>query len=159
MAQFELLSVILSCIAVLLSAIVWNGQRKLQREANDLQRVTADLSKKQLQLIKEQEQQKYSAKLALSLVQDGRGYKLVLKNKSDVDALAVDLRPLGNTVDNNFLIESELQEKLPIKRLRGSEEVRFIAAISMGTPSVSEFHVTWQNSDGSTAVENFSVSL
>jgi hypothetical protein len=159
MSQFELLSVILSCIAIGLSLIVWGGQRKLQREANDLQRITADLSRKQLQLIKEQEQEKYSAKLSLSLVKEGKGYRLIVKNCSSVDAIAVDVRPTGKTVENNFMIDSEVREKLPIKRLRGGEEVRFLAAVSLGTPIVSSFHVTWQNTDGSTAMEDFSVSL
>lgn len=81
MSAFELLSVVLSGIAVLVSLLVWSGQRKLQREANDLQGITADLSRKQLQLIKEQEQGKFAASLSLSLVRDGKGYKLVLRNK------------------------------------------------------------------------------
>lgn len=158
-SNFELLSMVLSCVAVLVSLMVWNGQRKLQREANDLQKFTADLSRKQLQLIKEQEQSKFSAKLALSLVKDGRDYKLVLRNKSDVDALTVDLRPTKPALADSFLSESELQEKFPIKRLRGGDEVRLIAAVALGTPSVSEFHVTWKNADGSSAIEDFSVSL
>lgn len=159
MSAFELLSVVLSGIAVLVSLLVWSGQRKLQREANDLQRITADLSRKQLQLIKEQEQGKFAASLSLSLVRDGKGYKLVLRNKSEVDALVVDLRPTKPTLGDSFLIESELKEKFPIKRLRGGDEVRLIAAVALGSPTVSEFHVTWQNADGSTAMEDFSVSL
>jgi hypothetical protein len=159
MSDFEALTLVLSCIAVIVSLIVWSGQRKLQREANDLQKVTAELSRKQLQLIKEQEQRKFVAQLGLSLVKDGKGYKLVLANKGEADALAVDLRPVGSTIEHNFLIASELKDKLPIKRLRGGEEVRFLAAIGLGTPFVSEFHVSWQNADGSTGMEDFSVSL
>ena len=159
MSNFEALTLILSCVAVIVSLAVWNGQRKLQREANDLQRVTAELSRKQLQLIEEQEQSKFAAKLALSLTKDGKGYKLVLANKGEADALAVDLRPIGTTIENNYLIASELEEKLPIKRLRSGEEVRFLAALSMGTPIVSEFHVSWHNADGTTGMEDFSVSF
>ena len=155
MSNFEALTLILSCVAVIVSLAVWNGQRKLQREANDLQRVTAELSRKQLQLIKEQEQSKF----ALSLTKDGKGYKLVLANKGEADALAVDLRPIGTTIENNYLIASEMEEKLPIKRLRSGEEVRFLAAVSMGTPIVSEFHVSWHNADGTTGMEDFSVSF
>jgi len=155
MSNFEALTLILSCVAVIVSLAVWNGQRKLQREANDLQRVTAELSRKQLQLIKEQEQSKF----ALSLTKDGKGYKLVLANKGEADALAVDLRPIGTTIENNYLIASEMEEKLPIKRLRSGEEVRFLAAVSMGTPIVSEFHVSWHNADGTTGMEDFSVAF
>ena len=159
MTQFELVSLILSGIAVLVSLIVWNGQRKLQREANELQRTTAELSRKQLQLIKEQEAAKYQAKLALDLVPDGRGYKLVLSNTGAADALAVDLRPIGSSATETFLVDSELQDKLPHKRLRSGEQIRFIAAVSLGSAAVHEFHVTWQNEDGSTAMEEFVVSL
>ena len=159
MTQFEFVSLVLSGVAVLVSLVVWNGQRKLQREANELQRVTADLSRKQLQLIKEQEASKHQAKLALALVPDGRGYKLVLSNNGPADALAVDLRPIGSTAADSFLVESELKDKLPHKRLRSSEQLRFIAAVTPDTPAVQEFHVTWQNADGSTAMEHFAVSL
>ena len=159
MSDFETLTLVFSAVALLVSLVVWNGQRKLQREANDLQRVTAELSRKQLQLIKEQEGRKFTAKLALSLTTDGEGYKLVLKNEGEADALAVDLRPIGTTVENNYLITSELEEKLPIKRLRSGESVRFLAAIASGTPIVSEFHVSWHNADGTTGMEDFSVSL
>ena len=123
------------------------------------QKVMADLSKKQLQLIKEQESVKHQAKLALDLVRDGKGYRLILSNKSNADALAVDLRPVETASDESFLIESELAEKFPHKRLRAGEQIRLIAAIALGTPQVSTFHVTWQNADGSTAMEEFTVSL
>jgi hypothetical protein len=159
MSNFELVSLVLSCLAVLVSLVVWSGQRKLQREANELQRFTAELSRKQLQLIKEQEQTRFAAKLSLSLVMDGKGYKLVLSNKSSADAIAVDLRPTGATAQDSFLIKSDLEAKLPIKRLRAGEEVRFLAALHLGTPSVNHFHVTWQNADGTTAMEDFAVSL
>ena len=159
MSDFEALTLVLSCVAVIVSLVVWSGQRKLQREANDLQKVTAELSRKQLQLIKEQEQRKLTALLALALVKDGKGYKLVLSNKGEAEALAVDLRPMGATIEHNFLIASELQETLPIKRLRGGDEVRFLAAVAHGTPFVSQFHVSWQHADGSTGMEDFNVSL
>ena len=159
MSPFELVSVILSGIAVLVSLVVWNGQRRLQREANELQRVTSDLSKKQLQLINEQESAKHQAKLSLDLVRDGKSYRLILSNKSSADALAVDLRPTGTASEESFLIESELAEKFPHKRLRSGEQIRLIAAITLGSPLLSTFHVTWHNANGSTAMEEFTVSL
>lgn len=46
MSEYEVLSVILSSLAALISLIVWNGQRKLQRESLDMQKATAGLAKK-----------------------------------------------------------------------------------------------------------------
>jgi hypothetical protein len=46
-----MLSVFLGCIATLVSLVVWFGQRKIQKEANDLQRATSELAKKQLEIL------------------------------------------------------------------------------------------------------------
>ena len=55
MSTFEVLSVLLSCLALLVSLVVWSGQRRLQKEANDLQKATAELSKRQYQMLEKQE--------------------------------------------------------------------------------------------------------
>lgn len=38
MSKYEILSIVLGCFAAFVSLIVWFGQRKMQKEANDLQR-------------------------------------------------------------------------------------------------------------------------
>ena len=159
MTKFELLSTLLSCIAAVVSLVVWSGQRKLQRESNELQRITAELSRKQLTLLKEQEQSKLVAKLALSLVQDGKNYRLILRNTSDAEALGVDLRPVNPSLEESCLIPSEHASKFPVQRLRPGEEVRLIAALAISSPLVHEFAVAWKNADGSTTMEDFRVSL
>jgi len=159
MTTFGLISVLLSGLAMLLSLIVWNGQRKLQREANDLQKVTAELSKKQLPQINSQESDRQKARLCLELARQGNGYRLILSNAGPADAFVVDLRPTGRSVDNHPVVESELKEKFPHKRLRTGDQIRLIAGIAGDGPPVHEFHVTWKNEDGSTAMEDFTVTL
>ena len=67
MSYYEFLSIIISCLAALISLIVWSGQRKLTRESNDLQKATAELAKKQLDILVREEKGKNTARLALSL--------------------------------------------------------------------------------------------
>jgi len=55
MSTFEALSLIVACIAMLVSLAVWAGQRRLQQEANDLQRTMASLAQQQSALLRKQE--------------------------------------------------------------------------------------------------------
>lgn len=48
MTYFEVLTLLLSCLAVVLSLYTLREQRKLQREANDLQKPASELAKRQL---------------------------------------------------------------------------------------------------------------
>jgi hypothetical protein len=68
------LSIIVSCLAAVISLVVWSGQRKLTRESNDLQRATAELAKKQLELLLREEKGKNTATIARA---DPRGQIVV----------------------------------------------------------------------------------
>lgn len=91
MSQYEILATVISCIAVLVSLISWNGQRtlqretnlqheKLQREANELQRATSELAKKQLELLNREERGKNTARLSLDLLREGNNFRFQLTN-------------------------------------------------------------------------------
>jgi hypothetical protein len=106
MSQYEILTVALACFAVLVSLIAWNGQRKLQRESNDLQRATAELAKKQLEIVLREEKGKSTARLSLSLFRDGNTYRFQLSNVGEADARDVELAFLLQRPEDNPIIES-----------------------------------------------------
>ena len=73
MSIFEILTLALSLLAIIISGFAIQGQRatsraqnKLQRESNDLQRSTALLAEKQLEMIQKNSEEK--AKLRLDLI-------------------------------------------------------------------------------------------
>ena len=159
MSYYEVLSTLLACIAVVMSLAAWTGQRRLQREANDLQRATAELAKKQLEILVREEKGKNSARLSLSLVRDGKSFRLVLRNASEVDAAEVEMAPLLQRPEDNPIIASDYAAKFPVPKLSPGAEVRLLAAIHLGSPSAFNFRVSWKNPDGQKVDEECFVSL
>ncbi|MCE7914430.1 MAG: hypothetical protein DYH15_07045 [Nitrosomonas sp. PRO4] len=96
MSKYEILSIVLGCFAVFVSLVVWFGQRKMQKEANDLQRATSELAKKQLEILVREEKGMNAARLSFDIFKDGKTYRFRITNISDVDAKEVKLRLCNN---------------------------------------------------------------
>jgi hypothetical protein len=148
MSAYEALSIIISCIAALVSLVVWGGQRKLQREANDLQRATSELSKKQLEILQREEKGQNTARLSFALERDGNGFRFFLRNISDVDAKDIQLELLLERPEDNPLIKSDFNQKIPVKRLQPGESVSLMAALHLGSPTAFNARISWTNPNG-----------
>jgi len=159
MTEYEILSVVVACIAAIVSLVVWNGQRRLQREANDLQRAIAELAKKQLEILLREEQGKNTARLSLDLIRDGKTYRFRITNMSDVDARDVEMELLVNDPKNSPLISSEYMEKFPAKRLMPGNSISLIADLHFGSPGAFNALLKWTNPDGSRVQEETYVAL
>ncbi|MCQ4271487.1 hypothetical protein NA655_10695 [Pseudomonas kuykendallii] len=159
MSPYELFATITACLAVIVSLITWNGQRKLQREANDLQRATSKLAEKQLELLLKEERGKSIARLSLNLVRDGKNYKFCLTNIGEAEALNAEIRLILQRQDDNPIISSEYSEKFPAKKIMPGSSVTLIAAIHLGSPSAYNAVLSWSNPDGSRIEEEAYVTL
>lgn len=159
MSQYELLATLLACFAVLVSVIAWNGQRKLQREANDLQRATAKLAEKQLELLLRDERGKSFARLSLDLFRDDKTYRFRLTNVGEADARDVEMNLILQRPEDNPIVESEYAEKFPLKRLMPGSSVTLMAAIHLGSPSAFNAILGWTNPDGTLVVEDAYVAM
>ena len=159
MSNYEILSIFISCIAAIISLVVWAGQRKLQREANDLQRATAELAKKQLEVLLREEKGKNTARLSLDLERDGKSFRFRITNISDVDATNVEMELVLKKPEDSPIIGSEYVEKFPAKRLGPGSSVSLIAALHLGSPSAYNALLKWNNPDGSITREETYVAL
>ncbi|MGK2915039.1 MAG: hypothetical protein ACSLE5_11440 [Porticoccaceae bacterium] len=159
MTQYEVLTVVLACIAVFVSLIVWSGQRRMQREANDLQRATAELAKKQLEILLREEKGKSTARLSLDLFRDGKTYRFRVTNVGEVEAKDVEMELLVKKPEDNPIIGSEYAEKFPAKKLMPGSSITLIAAIHLGSPSAYNAMLKWTNPDGMVVREETYVAL
>lgn len=153
MTHFEILALVIACIAALISLVTWNGQRKLQRESNDLQRATSELAKKQLEILLREDREKTQARLALDLVRDGKSFRFRISNISTIDAYDVGMELLLDNQKDNPLIKSEYDQKMPAKKLAPGSAVTLIAALHLGSPTAFNARLSWRNPDG-TAMED-----
>ena len=159
MSQYELFATEIACFAVLVSLIAWNGQRKLQREANDLQRATAKLAEKQLELLLRDERGKSAARLSLDLFRDGKTYRFRLTNVGEAEARDAEIELVLQRPDDSPIIASEYAEKFPAKRLMPGSSVTLIAALHLGSPTAYNAILSWTNPDGTLVKEEAYVAL
>jgi hypothetical protein len=96
--------------------VVWFGQRKLQSEANNMQRATATLAKKQLEILLREQAAKSRARLSLTLTREGASsFRFYLKNIGEVDARDVDVRLVLDKGTHSPIIPEEYAERFPVK--------------------------------------------
>jgi len=156
---FEVVTIAIAVIAALISLYTLREQRRLQRESNDLQRATAELAKKQLEVLVREDSEKTKARCKLDLVRDGKGFRFVITNISTVDAMNVGLRLILSKSSDSPIIESEGNEKLPAPKIAPGNSVSLIAALHMGSPTAYNAEVFWINPDGTEAIDRTYVSL
>ena len=159
MTPFESLSLVISCIAALLSFIAWNGQRALHKKSNELQEATAELARKQLELIKDSERKSQVAELGMNLSHLHGSARVEIWNIGTTDAFDVEISLKNGEIGSSFLIPSKIATKLPIKRLRRNEHIGLIAAITLDTPVSQDFVLSWRNPDGSLSTDQFTLRL
>lgn len=158
MSKYEILSVVLGCIATIVSLVVWGGQRKIQREANDLQRATSELAKKQLEILLREEKGKNAARLSFDIFKDGKTYRFRITNISDVAAKNVDLRLLVQPEDSP-LVKNDYEAKFPVPILQPGSSVTLIADIHFGSPTAYNAVLSWVNPDGADVSEETYAAL
>lgn len=159
MTQFEILTLLIACIAAVISLATWNGQRKLQRESNDLQRATSELAKKQLEILLREDKEKTQARLALDLVRDGKSFRFRISNISTVDAYDVQMELLLDNPNDSPLIRSEYEQKMPAKKLSPGSAVTLIAALHLGSPTAFNARLKWRNPSGTVSEDQTYAAL
>ncbi|MEL0647742.1 hypothetical protein V6248_09950 [Pseudoalteromonas agarivorans] len=139
--------------------VVWNEQRKLQKESNELQKATSELAKKQLEILVKDDDAKSSARLKLDLISSGRSHKFVITNISSIDALNVNFQLLLSSDDFSPLIASDVDEKLPAPKLPPGSSISLLAAIHDSSPLAYNAKLMWTNPDGEVMNDNTYVCL
>lgn len=149
MNQYEALALIVSCISALIALIAIAGNRRLQKEANDLQRATSELAKKQLTILEKEDYTSSSARVKLDLIKEGKSsFKFYLTNISEHDARNVELSLILDNPPDDPIIKSEYDQKLPIPVLSPGSSVSLIAALHLGSPTAFNALVKWVNPNG-----------
>jgi hypothetical protein len=144
MTDFEALSIICACIALVVSLVTLNAQRKLQREANELQRVTAELSRKQLELIQRDEERSVEAEMRVSLSAVGSHYEISIRNLGPGTASSISLECLGEEKNRLHLYDVEGNARVGIEKLRAGENVSLNARVYMDSPRTYEVKLSWK---------------
>lgn len=145
MTKYEFITLCVSVLAVVVSTISLIRTRKTADQQLHLEKITSELSKKQLEQILETEKQAEKAFIDLELYSVGSNNELSITNTSHAVAQDIQLKFIG---EHDPTIQSDFDSKIPISSLRPGKNVTLIAVSEMGAPSSFEVEVTWKNPDG-----------
>ena len=156
MSKYEILSILVSILAVVVALVSLARTRKLNEKQVELQKITAELSKKQLELIQESEIALSVAQVDVELEGYGSDYQFIISNVGGAEAKNVDFVLNG---DDSTLIKSEFKRKIPIHALRPGKSVELSASIFKGSPRSFNINVSWENPNGDIGNDKFLLSI
>ena len=157
MSTFEILTLLAALLAVVVSLYTLHEQRKLQREANELQRSTAELAKRQVAEMQLLEEKRQRARLGVDIVQERVGHRFRISNFGDCDAYEVELDLIDKEGAGSFLSKQDAAQKLPIKRINPGSWVMILCGIYSDSPPSFDGTLSWKNPDGTRSKEEFTV--
>lgn len=142
MSGYEALSLFVSVIAVVISTVSLVRTRELAKEQIELERVTAELSKLQIQALQEDRKSKTKPKFNVTLSKLGKSSFFYISNTGE-----------GAAYDVNFeLIDCEdspltgdFPEKFPHPEMKTNSRVKLMAAMHMGSPLKYQVKLSWKN--------------
>lgn len=145
MSGYETLTLLVSVIAVVISSVSLIRTRKLAKEQLELERVTAELSRLQIQTLEEDRESKTKPKFNVSLSKLGKSSFFYISNTSAGTAYDVDFELMD--CDDSPLT-GDFPEKFPHPEMKPNSRVKLIAAMHMGSPLKYQVKLTWKDAVG-----------
>lgn len=155
MSNFETLTLLVSVLAVIISTISLARTRKLAKEQLELERVTAELSRLQIQSLEEDRESKTKPKFNVTLSKLGKSSFFYISNTGEGTAYEVNFE-LVDCEDSP--LKSDLSEKFPHPEMKPNSRVKLIAAMHLGSPSKYQVKLSWENFSGESQSEMFWVT-
>ena len=156
LTNYEIISGCVSLLAVIVAAISLFRTRRISMQQIELERITANLSKKQLDMLHAEEAEWSKAHIDVELTKIDNLYKFVITNIGNSEAKNIHFHLDG---EGNPLIANEYADKIPVKSLKPRKSVSLTANFTLATPTSFSTYVRWNNPDGSQEKEEYFVSI
>jgi len=145
MSRYELLSLLVAAIAIVISLVSLSRTYRLARRQLELQEEQAVLSRLQHKALEEEQEQKRRADVRVSLALAGGTQKFIFENVGLGAARNVEFGFLGA---NRPVLAAQFGALFPIQRLRPGEQVSLAAVLTMETPPVFDGIISWDDEFG-----------
>jgi len=156
MTLVDYLNLSISLLSVIVAAISLIRTRALAAEQIKLERVTAELSAKQIEQIEREEHQRKRPDFNVDLTKFGNGHCFLVANRGDGSAFDLNFE-LVDCV--NSPLYAEAVRMFPYSELKAQSRIRVPAAIHLGSPSTYIVRLSWKERDGAENSEDFTVYL
>jgi hypothetical protein len=154
-SSYELLILLTSLLAVVVSFVSLVRTRKVALEQLALERVTAELSKMQMKNIKEENDAKNQPKFNVTIQRIGKSSHFYVSNTGQGTAYNVNFE-LVDCSDSP--LTSDIKEKLPYSEMKHNSRFKLMAAIHLNSPYKYDVKLTWLDCDSNPQYENFCVT-
>jgi hypothetical protein len=159
MSVFELLSVLIALLAVIVSFVSLYRTHRSAEQQVALQKVQADLAALQRRLLLKEQSEKQKADVRVSHIQEVQRHSFVFENLGPATAHDVRFALFVPEGQHNPVIESELNATFPIDTLRVGERVSMLVAVNLDTRFPLTGNVSWRSAEGEIQEEPCRITL
>lgn len=144
MSKYETLSILVSILAVVVSLVSLTRTRKIAKEQLELEKVTAKLSRLQIESLNEEKSNKEKPSFNVSLTKLGKTDYCYVSNTGQGSAYNVNFE----LIDCEDSPLCDLEDKFPHPEMKPKSRVKLIAAMHMNSPLKYQVKLSWQNKEG-----------
>jgi len=148
MSLYELLTIVISSFAILISAFSLIQNHRISKRQSTLEKKQIELTEKQLRLVEIEESKKEKAIIKLSVNKHNKDYKLQIKNDGFATAYDLTLQIIPSQGKGSPLIQSDYKSKFPLKKLDPGDSVDLFWAIDTSTGTRFDAICKWKNQNG-----------
>ena len=152
MSNYETITLLVSIVAIVISAVSLIRTNKVASHQLELEKVHAELSKKHLDKINNEDKINALANIDVDLVKVDENYRFIIKNIGGSTASNVFFSL--SACQRNPLVQNDVKDKLPIKSLRPNKSVSLMATKVMNCDSEYTVNVRWTNPDGTNSKDS-----
>ncbi len=157
MSKFEVLSLIISILAVGISTVSLVRTRKLAKEQLELEKITAELSRLQIESIAEEKINKTKPKFNVSLTKMGKSYNFYISNTGQGSAYNLNFELVD--CEDSPLVTSELLDMFPYQEMKPGSRIKLLASLNYNSPSKYQSKLSWEDETSNKYEEIFWTSL
>ena len=158
MTTYEIITTFISLIAAVIATVSFIKTRKVQNEQIRLEKIIAELSSRQIEIIEQEKIEQNKAIIFVELVGIGGDYKFVISNLGNAKASNIHFE-LDKDCADNPLVEGDYDTKIPVPSLNPGSMIELLTAISMGSSGKYHVLVRWDNPDGTQEEDRFFMAM
>jgi thioesterase domain-containing protein len=154
----EIITALISLLAVSVSLVALRRSRQNNAQLLELEKVHAELSRRQIDEIEERKREALKAKLTVRLEKADTDYRFVITNQGQSTASNIYFGiEQGN--EHNPLVRGDFEQKIPFPALAPNESYHLLAHIPIDIRQLTyEISIRWNNPDGTQGREIQSVT-
>jgi hypothetical protein len=156
--MMEFVGPAISIVALFVAVVSLLRTRNYREQQLDLQRVIADLARKQLERLNREDEAAGMGCLEIELLPHGNAHQFVVTNVGDRVVREVDFQVEPHGGGSNALVKSDYERKFPVPLLQPNGYATALVALAMGSATAYTVTLRWIEGGKPIEVETF-VSL